>query len=187
MDIRLDLIRHYRWLRQYGLNDSHSGNLSVRYGTDYWITPTGAGADTLEAEALVRCGLDSPAPQGASLDAPLHRQVYLKNPDAGAVMHSHGPYSVAVTLGGEDFVPVDFEGQYYFARVPVLDIAYAAYVEQAPDAVSDALCEYPVVVVRGHGVYARGQDLNQAYKWTCSFESSARTAFLAHLAGTRPD
>jgi L-fuculose-phosphate aldolase len=117
----------------------------------------------------------------------LHRQVYLKNPAAGAVMHSHGPYSVAVTMSGEEFVPLDFEGQYYFTRVPVLDIPYASYVEEAPDAVSDALCDCAVVVVRGHGVYACATKLDLAYKWTCSFELSAKTALLARQAGTCPD
>ena len=187
MDPRLDLTRHYRWLRQFGLNDSHSGNLSVRGDTDYWITPTGACADTLEADDLVRCALTAPPPPGASLDAPLHRQVYLKNPGARAVMHSHGPYSVAMTMNGRDFRPADFEGQYYFPRVPVLDIAYADYTSIAPAAVADMLRDYPVVVVRGHGVYACAENLNLAYKWTCSFEQSAKTAFLARQAGTLPD
>ena len=44
--------------------------------------------------------------------------------------------------------------------------------------------ENPVAVVRGHGVYARGEDLNLAYKWTCSVELSAKTALLARQAGT---
>lgn len=179
MDPRLDLVRHYRWLRHYGLNDSHSGNLSVRAQADYWITPTGACADTLEPDALVRCLLHDAPPAGASLDAPLHRQVYLHNAQASAVMHSHGPYSIAMTLSGEDFLPQDFEGQYYFRRVPVLDIPYAEYVERSPAAVAAALAEYPVAVVRGHGVYACAQTVNLAYKWTCSFESSAKTAWLA--------
>lgn len=179
MDPRLDLVRHYRWLRQYGLNDSHSGNLSVRCDTHYWITPTGACADTLESDELVRCTLDAPAPAGASLDAALHRQVYRRNPQARAVMHSHGPYSTAMTLNGEDFLPSDFEGQYYFRHIPVLDIPYGSYVEQAPAAVAETLAEYPVAVVRGHGVYACAANLNLAYKWTCSFESSARLAWLA--------
>jgi L-fuculose-phosphate aldolase len=178
MDPRLDLVRYYRWLRQYGLNDSHSGNLSVRCDTDYWITPTGACADTLVIDELVRCPLDGPPPAGASLDAPLHREVYLRNPGSGAVVHSHGPYSVAITLNGEDFLPPDFEGQYYFRCIPVLDIPYADYVERAPSAVAEGLVENPVVVVRGHGVYARAENLNLAYKWTCSFESSAKTAWL---------
>jgi L-fuculose-phosphate aldolase len=179
MDPRLDLIRHYRWLRQYGLNDSHSGNLSVRYGADYWVTPSGACADTLETDALIRCQLNANPAPGASLDAALHRQVYLQRPDAAAVMHSHGAYSVAITMSGEDFIPIDFEGQYYFSRVPVLTIPYEDYLEQAPAAVAGVLRDFPVVVVRGHGVYACAETLNLAYKWTCSFELSAKTAFLA--------
>lgn len=186
MDPRLDLIRHYRWLRQYGLNDSHSGNISIRSGSDYWITPTGACADTLEADALVRCPLAAAPPAGASLDAPLHRALYLKNPQAGALLHSHGPYSVAVTLSGQAFVPVDFEGQYYFGRVPVIDIPYADYVKTSPQGVADSLAEHPIVVVRGHGVYACADTLNLAYKWTCSFELSAKTWLLARQAGTLP-
>ena len=184
MDPRLDLIRHYRWLRQYGLNDSHSGNISVRSGDYYWISPTGACADTLESDQLIQCAVGQPPPAGASLDAPLHNATYLGNPQAGALLHSHGPYSVAVTLSGEDFVPVDFEGQYYFPKVPVLDIPYGDYVAESPQQVSEALAEFPVVVVRGHGVYACAASLNLAYKWTSSFELSARTWLLAHQAGT---
>ncbi len=187
MDPRLDLIRHYRWLRQYGLNDSHSGNISVRSGNEYWISPTGACADSLEADALVRCPLDGLPLPGASLDAPLHRAVYLKNPRAGAVLHSHGAYSVAVTLSGKDFVPVDFEGQYYFSRIPVLDIRYADYLQVSPQLVSESLAAYPLVVVRGHGVYACAESLNLAYKWTCSFEQSAKTWLLARQAGSIGD
>lgn len=183
MDPRLDLIRHYRWLRQYGLNDSHSGNLSVRCGTDFWITPTGACADTLQADELVRCRLDEVPVAGASLDAPLHREVYRRNPEAVAVMHSHGPYSIAITLDGGDFVPADFEGQYYFGRIPVLDIPYAEYTARSPAAVATALVESPAAVVRGHGVYVGAASLNLAYKWTCSLESSARIAWLARRAG----
>jgi len=186
MDPRLELIQHYRWLRQYGLNDSHSGNLSVRCNDDYWITPGGACADTLAADALVRCKLDEDPASGASLDAPLHRLVYLKNPAANVVMHSHGAHSVAMTLGGEDFVPVDFEGQYYFPRIPVLSVAYADYLEKAPAAVADALASHPVVVVRGHGVYVAAESINLAYKWTCSFELSAKTAWLAAQIGKAP-
>ena len=49
--------------------------------------------------------------------------------------------------------------------------------------VSEVLSEYPVVVVRGHGVYACADSLTLAYKWVCSLELSAKTAFIAHQAG----
>lgn len=189
MDCRQDLIRHYRWLRQYGINDSHSGNISIRDGDRIWITPTGACADTLQVDDLFWLKLDAatPAkiPAGASLDAPLHRAVYLANPVTGAVIHSHGPYTVGSTMDGEDLHPNDFEGKLYFPRVPVLTIEFDRYVEQSPERVATTLRDYPITIVRGHGVYACAATMNQAYKWTCSLEHSAKTAFIAKLADKR--
>lgn len=186
MELKQDLIRYYHWLRQYGINDSHSGNASVRENDTVWVTPTGACADTLLAENLVACKLSGEIGEGASLDAALHVAVYQNNPKARAVLHSHGAHTVALTMNGEDFIPPDFEGQYYFPRVPVITIEYDCYLHDAPQQVASILAEYPITVVRGHGVYAQAETLNLAYKWTCSLELSARTAFLAKQAGTLP-
>lgn len=181
-ELKTELVRYYRWLRQYGCNDSHSGNASVRVGETFWVTPTGACADTLEPGDLVECSLAGPCPAGASLDAPLHQLVYRKQPEARAVLHSHGAHSVAMSFAGEDFQPADFEGQYYFERVPVLSVDFEDYLQKAPEAVAGALAEYPVAMVRGHGVYAWGETLDRAYKWTCSLELSARTYVIARKA-----
>jgi len=182
MSPEADLIRHYRWLRRYGLNDSHSGNASVRDGETVWVTPTGACADTLTEEELIACRPDATPGAGASLDAPLHLAVYQASPRVGAVLHSHGPYTVALTLGGQDFVPVDFEGQYYFQRVPVIAISYEHYLQESPQRVAQALASHKVCVVRGHGIYAAAESLNLAYKWSCSLELSAKTAYIARTA-----
>lgn len=149
-----------------------------------WVTPSGACADTLTPDRLVRCQLDGTLGEGASLDARLHLMIYQRNTSAHSVLHSHGPYTVAMTMNGEDFVPPDFEGQYYFDRIPVITIPYHRYLEEAADQVSEVLAQYPIMVVRGHGVYAQAESINLAYKWTCSLELSARTAFLARQAGT---
>jgi L-fuculose-phosphate aldolase len=177
--LKQQLVEHYRWLRQYGCNDSHSGNASFRWHNEIWITPTGCCADTLQEEDLIRCNIDGSMEESASLDAPLHIQVYQQNPSARAVIHSHGPHIVAITLNGDNFVPVDFEGQYYFPVVPVIGIPYDRYIELAPTAVADELKEHKVAVVKGHGVYACAETINLAYKWSCSVELSAKTAWLA--------
>jgi L-fuculose-phosphate aldolase len=179
MNIKDQLVQYYRWLRQYGINDSHSGNASVRDGNDIWITPTGAGADTLQASGLVHSDLHSHFGGGASLDAPLHIMVYQKNPDARAVLHGHSPYSVAITMEIDEFEPEDFEGRYYFPRVPVLSIPHKEYLRETPKLVAEHLADYRVVVVRGHGVYVQAENLDLAYKWICSMELSAKTAWLA--------
>ena len=184
MTLQEQLVQYYHWLRAYGNNDSHSGNASVRTGDRFWVTPTGACADTLMVNDLVECSVTSGCAEGASLDGPLHQQVYQQNPLATAILHSHGAYTVAATLNGEDFVPLDFEGQLYFPRVPVISIPYDEYVQAAPAAVAASLAETRIAVVRGHGVYAVGETLNLAYKWTCSLELSARTACIARQMGT---
>jgi len=186
MNIKDELVQHYLWLRQYGLNDSHSGNASVRDEDSgmFWITPTGCCADLLSSGDLIQCQMEDGAiGKGASLDARLHLAVYQSNPQTRAVLHSHGPYSVAMTMDNEEFLPTDFEGQLYFSRVPVLTIPYDQYVARSPRMVAEVLMDYPIVVVRGHGVYACADSLNLAYKWTCSLELSAKTAFIAHQAG----
>lgn len=184
MNSKQELIQYYQWLRQYGYNDSHSGNASIQDKGSVWVTPTGACADTLNADDLVKCHIDGTLGNKASLDAPLHLAVYQKNPASRALLHSHGAYSVAATLNGDDFMPVDFEGQYYFDKIPVISIPYDQYLAQAAEAVSNVLADYPIMVVRGHGVYATAETLNLAYKWTCSFELSAKTWLLAKQAGT---
>lgn len=196
MELRAELVRYYRLLREHGVNDSHSGNASVRDGDTVWLTPTGACADTLQADDLVRCELAQGAAPGASLDAPLHLAVYRRNPVARAVLHSHGPHAIALTLDGADFVPIDFEGAYYFPRVPVIearrDLGHATgdpaaeYVAQSPELVAAALATHKVCIYRSHGVYAWGEDLDHAYKWSCSLEASARIAWLARTAGVVP-
>lgn len=182
--VRAILVRYFRWLRKYGLNDSHSGNASCRDGDTVWITPTGCCADILAPDDLLPMQVGAAAPAGTSLDASLHLEIYRRVPGVTAVLHSHGPCSIATTMEGENFEPQDFEGQYYFERVPVLTIPYEAYVDKSPAVVSRALVDHRIAVVRGHGVYARGETIDQAYKWTCSLESSARIAWLARVAGT---
>jgi L-fuculose-phosphate aldolase len=184
LDPREDLVRHYRWLRQFGINDSHSGNGSVRTDSAIWLTPTGACADALGAGDLIACPIDGPPAQGASLDAPLHLEVYRRNPLANAELHGHGPYTVALTMDGRDFVPADFEGQLYFPKVPVIQIPYRDYVQSSPARIAELLASHPIAVVAGHGAYACAPTLNLAYKWVCSLEHSAKTAFLAARAGT---
>lgn len=182
-----ELVQYYRWLRERDINDSHSGNGSVRDGSALWITPTGACADSLRPWQLVRCDIESGGADGhgASSDLALHREVYLRNPDAGAVLHGHGVHAIALTLDGERFQAVDLEGELYFKDgVPVIDIPYEEYFSASPALVGAALAKHPAAIVRGHGLYAWGRDLDQAYKWLCSLELAARIKYLALHSGT---
>jgi molybdopterin-guanine dinucleotide biosynthesis protein MobB len=182
--LRGELVRYYRLLHVHRCNDSHSGNASVRDGDGFWVTRRGACADTLVPRELVFCPLEGGCPEGASSDAATHAEVYRRRPEARAMLHSHGPYSVAMSFAGQDFRPADFEARHYFELVPVLNVPFETYAEEAPAAVAEALAEHPVCMVRGHGVYAWGESLDLAYKWTTSLELSAKTFVIARQAAS---
>lgn len=184
LSLKKELIQYYQWLRQYGINDSHSGNASVRIDNTVWITPTGACADTLKVDELIECTIGMPPATGASLDAALHLATYEKNSKLNAVLHSHCVHAVALTMNGKDFIPADFEGGYYFGSVPVISLPDDEIISAAPEAVSEALKTNKAAIVCKHGVYAAAENLNLAYKWTCSLELSAKTTFIAQQAGT---
>ena len=71
--------------------------------------PAGAFAQAGGQGGVLEQGLHGPGQSARVVGG--HQQAVL--PRAGAVLHSHGAYSVALTMDGEDFVPADFEGQYY--------------------------------------------------------------------------
>ncbi len=174
-----DLVRIYRRMREYGLNDPHSGNASLRLGNQVWITPHGAWAEELTDAELVLLDLDSEIPTGASWDTPLHCATYRKQKAHGAVLHGHGLYSVAVSLlGGSSFEPLDFEGRLSFPRVPIVDSSPETPFEDAARAVSEALREHPLAIVRGHGVYSAAASLEEAWQHLAALEWSAELAWL---------
>lgn len=177
------LVRYYAALRHYGLNDSHSGNASVRDGNRVWITPRGAPADGLAVSDLVACSLPDDRGPGASLDAGLHLAVYRGRAATGAVLHAHSPHTLVLTLRGEPFTAVDHEARHYFPEIPVLTLSGPDYWDQhareAPGRVAGILARHRVCIIAGHGVYARGDTLDEAYKWLCALEHSARIAWLA--------
>ena len=154
---------------------STGGNLSVWAGGHLVITRTGAMLHRLTAEDLCVLVPDAEAVRPApSQDTPIHQGIY-RAVRAEAVVHAHPRHAIALSLDREEIVPVDLEGTHHLGRVPVVDYRGGKDVVER---VSAALRDRPVVVVRGHGSYARGADLWQALQWTTVLEESAQVLLL---------
>jgi len=173
------LVFYYQLLRQHSLNDSHSGNGSVRLNDSFSITKTGACADTIETGELIHCGISKALPRNASLDASIHQSIYQTNLEHQAVLHAHNPYTIALTLQSKLFSPVDFEGKLYFGELHITECDAEHYLDVMPQRISECLKHQPVAIVQSHGVYAAAENLELAYKWLCSLEQSAKIKWLA--------
>lgn len=166
-------------LYQLGLVTSHGGNLSIRSGSEMWITGTGTMLGRLRDRHLSCVFADGrhegPPP---SSDTILHSTVYAVT-GAHAVGHAHPRHAVALSFDTHLFTPGDLEGQLHLQDVPVIEPG-PRQVEQLAHALQARL----VVLLRGHGAYARGQTLWEALHWITALEESAHIAWLREVRGT---
>jgi len=161
-------------LRAAGLIASHGGNLSVWIPDGVIITREGAMLGRLSTADLCLIGRTTQAtPVVPALDTPIHRTVYVL---AGghAIVHAHPAYAVALSLACDELIPLDNDGRHLLQRVSVLP-----HARDIPTGVGEALATHPVVLVRGHGCYARGATLEEALQYTTQLEESARLLYLA--------
>ncbi|MDE2695212.1 MAG: glycerate kinase [Chloroflexota bacterium] len=177
---RRDLIEAGTDLRADGLVTSHGGNVSVRRPRGgAVISATGAMLGRLtddllvavEAEGELR-DADAAAP---SSDTAVHLAIYEACADAGAVVHAHPVHAIALAYGRDAIDPANLEGRLFLGSVPVLEAEW----ETSAQPVAEALREHPIVVVRGHGSYARGTDVWDALRVTSTLEEAARILALS--------
>ena len=169
-----------RDLYRLALVTSHGGNLSVREGSSMWITGTGTMLGHLHERDIARVGPDG-SHQGPppSSDTFLHTTVYALS-GATALVHAHPRHAIALSFDTDCFVPGDLEGQLHLKQVPVVEPG-GRHVEQIAHLLQSNL----VVLLRGHGAYARGQSLWEALHWITALEESAHIEVIRRSIGSR--
>ena len=63
-------------------------------------------------------------------------------------------------------------------KIPVIGAERTIGSAEVEANLPDLLKEYKVVMIRGHGSFATGQLLEEAYQWTSALESVARIIYL---------
>lgn len=177
-----------RVLFQGGLNNSHSGNLSVRVGDRVVITRRGAMLGELEPNDLIDVGLaeDDSGIALASTEVKVHRAVYDATSHL-AIVHCHPRTATAFSMDREFIVPVDDEGRYYFKRIPVLAIQTSIGSQDLERELPAMLKDYPVVMVRGHGSFAVGGNLEEGLQITHALEWSCDILFRCLALGMKDE
>lgn len=154
------------------------GNISCRLGKErFLITGQHAALGFLTSKDLVqidRQGRPVRKNQQPSSETPLHLAAY-NGTDAKAVIHAHPPKVLAFSLSHQSFVPLSFEEKYTIGEVPVV-------FQQTPTVtktgrVIEELKIRPIVILRGHGTVAVGQDLRDAFLLTDLLEEAVHCQF----------
>ena len=169
-----------------GLTSSRFGNISVLLGDKIAITRTGSMLDELDQTQVVEVDLSGPCAKDvvASMETCVHRAVYKKT-TAQSLIHTHSPYAVALSLiEVEQVEPIDSEGIYFLGPMPVVEAVFGT--EKLAAKVSEALLSHKVCIARGHGVFAQGRNLVEAYAMACMAEHSSKVRYLVKVYAKRP-
>jgi L-fuculose-phosphate aldolase len=176
---RRALVDTVRWLMARGLYAGTSGNVSLRVGGRMLITPTGVACDDVDAGALVELAVDRTprtprTPRALRGDGTLrgalapssewriHRDIYRRRPEVGAVVHTHSTFATAYACLRRPLPAF----HYMIAKAGGAEIRCARYATYGTEALSRnalaALEGRQACLLANHGLLALGGDLRTA-------------------------
>ena len=167
-----DFERIGRRLFQEGLVGGNFGNMSVRNDQGFLITRSGSYLD--EPGDLISVVTKEQVPETASSEYRVHEAIYQRT-DHNAVVHAHPSVAVAASLLMDRIMPIDSEGLMLCPEIAV--IRGAPGTSELAENVATALKDAKLVIARGHGTFAAGKSLDEAYLYTSLSEHSARVLF----------
>lgn len=189
-DVRLrhDLINTALALGRLGLNKGTAGNVSVRSGDGFLITPSGIAAEHLSAGDIVFMDFDGfvRGDRAPSSEWRFHFEILKNRPELGAVVHTHAPYCTTLAVLRRP-IPAF---HYMVAVAGGTDIRCAPYATFG----TEELCANAVAALDGrkacllahHGMIAAGATLERALKLAVEVEDLARVYWQALQIGEPP-
>lgn len=170
-----------------GLVASHTGNLSIRLRNRITITRRGCMLGALQEHDLIETGIDKNDRHTplASTELAVHRAIYRATP-AQAIVHAHPPHAIALSLLAKEIVPSCAEILNTMGKVPVLGWNMAVKPGGLAETIAEALESHRVVMVYGHGSFAVGQLLEDAFNFTTLLEECSQVLYLLRTLQAQP-
>jgi len=178
-------------LWQKGLISYQAGNMSLLYKGSLYIKRRGAPLGFLKLSDIIKAPLEGECHE-ASRELPTHQAIYKKT-GTKAIIHCHPPHAVILSFFLEEIKPIDTEASILIGeKIPIIgrqkpevegqkrEVRDSTFDPQHPtslpppdpDEIAEALKTHKIVVVKGHGSFARGESLEEALSITTTLEHS---------------
>ena len=186
-ELRLELAHYGRRLLGERLATGAGGNISVRHGDLMLISPSGFSLEDVTPNQFVEVNIGTGELASGALrpssEVLMHLACYRQRPDVKAFIHTHPPFTIALTSSGHDVKPMFADCIIYLGRrIPHLDYITVTTPELAV-AVEKIITGCDCLILRNHGAITVGENLKQAFWRACSVEEAARIQLLATLVG----
>lgn len=190
-DARAEIVKWGRSLFERGLTPGSSGNISVKLGDGYLVTPTNSCLGFLEAASLSKLDGTGEHLSGAqpTKELPLHLAFYQARPTAGAVVHLHSTYATLLAcLADVDpdnaIPPITPYAVMRLGRVPIVPYFRPGSAEIVPAILASAATQ-AVLLLANHGPVAAGASLDAAMFAIEELEETAKLVFLTRQMPVR--
>ena len=179
-----------RILGANGHDDFIWGHVSARdpEGRGVWMKAATFGFEEVTADRIILVGFDGEVLAGdcpRHVEWPIHTEVMRARPDAGSVVHSHPPHSIAIGASGQPVRPVSHAGTLFvppdvprYTRTAELIVT----TEMGAD-VAAALGEQHALLLVNHGIVTAGKDVRDAVIRAVLLEKAAHQQMLTHALG----
>jgi L-fuculose-phosphate aldolase len=158
-----------------GLVSSHTGSMSVREGDRVTMSRQNARLGRLTVDDLIEFDVAGDCPPEAPEDAPVHQAIY-RATDARAVIFARPPATMALALVDDRLAPAGSEGADSLGTAPVLLSQRPLGSSDVAQLVARTLKLSRVAALRGHGVFAWGVDLVDAFHMVSLLEEMCKIA-----------
>ncbi len=183
--LRAALCRMGALCYQKGYIVGADGNLSVRTSDgSLLVTPAGAMKGFLEPQHIAHVDLEGrvldEGPR-CSTEVGIHLVSYRERPDMHAVIHTHPPHAVALSIAGIDLsLPIIPEVIVTIGGTPTTPYATPGTDELADSIRAVVRCS-DTLIMKNHGAVTLGANLMEAFKKLDMVEHTARILWLAHV------
>lgn len=183
--------RAVRILNAIGMMD-FSGHVSARDELDpnvFWINNRHASRSTLTAEDVVPFDISAGKRIGEGIEPPsewpIHSEMYKVRPDVKGAVHTHPKYILALSATGNKLKPIGAVGAILPEEgAPIFDTSVLVSTVPLGQGLAKALGDYPICVMRQHGILAVGTSVEDAVSTTICSELNAEQLCRALSIGT---
>jgi L-fuculose-phosphate aldolase len=189
-DIKQQMIVAGKVLVMQGQDDFTRGHISMRLPDNpslFFMKPHSAGLDEITMANILTIDLEGNVVAGTARrhsEVYIHSEILKARADVNCVIHTHPPYSVALSATGR---PIRCYSQpaalFYDALGVYTDTINLIRTHAMGAGVAKALGPHRAVLLKNHGVVVTGKDIAETVIGTIMLENAAMVQMLAEAAG----
>ncbi|MEE2770196.1 MAG: class II aldolase/adducin family protein [Pseudomonadota bacterium] len=182
-EIKHDLAFAHQLFAVFGWDDLTYTHLTARNPErdSYFIMPFGHVFSEVTADQLLEIDFSGKVINGNPraynpTGHVIHGSIYQIRRDVNAVFHSHTPCNVAVATQTDGLLPISQWGLLFYERFGFHEYdSLALHAQVQGSQLIQDLADYPVLLMRNHGVVVAGKDIAESFYMHYHLEMACQT------------